>query len=371
MKDIHLPNTTTSKPTILLFTAAEGHYSLAVALKQELQEKHTVVEIIEPIVLSQSYLFFYRWFPALFKIPYLLSQKAFLTNFGTFLYGQKKVRKYEALIIEHKPVACVSTYFMCSVVLSNLQPKYGYELINIVANPWTVHPVEIITHGINCVFDEITHQATLKLDATATIFTSGWLVRPEFEEVYELKKVRGELNLNPDLLTLTLVAGSEGSQKALSILPQLIQLNTPLQIIVACGNSEYFFKKISELAEKARREKSPVKIIPLTFIQRMAPYLQAADLVIGKAGPNTLFEAVACNKPFFALSHISGQEDGNIEIIKYYKIGYVEENIPAAAVLLKTIIQHPEQLKEFQPALRKLSDFNKDASKRIVALLRK
>ena len=51
-----------------------------------------------------------------------------------------------------------------------------------------------------------------------------------------------------------------------------------------------------------------------------------ADLIIGKAGPNTIFETVAAKKPFIAITHIAGQEDCNLDLIKEYQLGFVEEN---------------------------------------------
>ena len=93
--------------------------------------------------------------------------------------------------------------------------------------------------------------------------------------------------------------------------------------------------------------------------------MQAADLVIGKAGPNSVFEAIATLTPFFATTHISGQEDGNLDIIRDLKVGYVEEDVKKASKLLFKIIEYPEQLKEFKPHLKKLADYNKNSKKEL------
>ena len=82
--------------------------------------------------------------------------------------------------------------------------------------------------------------------------------------------------------------------------------------------------------------------------------MQMADLIIGKAGPNLIFESVASQKPFLAISHIPGQEDGNLDIIKDYKLGYVEENPFKAAKLLRSVINDPSNLQQFQAAIAKL-----------------
>jgi UDP-N-acetylglucosamine:LPS N-acetylglucosamine transferase len=57
----------------------------------------------------------------------------------------------------------------------------------------------------------------------------------------------------------------------------------------------------------------------------MAEVLSASDIVFGKAGPNFLFNVVACKKPFVAITHVGGQEDGNLDIIRKKKGRKVSE----------------------------------------------
>ena len=86
-------------------------------------------------------------------------------------------------------------------------------------------------------------------------------------------------------------------------------------------------------------------MVNLEFTKELDKYIKISDLVIGKAGPNLLFETVAAKKPFMAVSHIHGQEDGNLEIIRNYKIGFVEENQIKAIKLIKSIINKPKKNK--------------------------
>jgi UDP-N-acetylglucosamine:LPS N-acetylglucosamine transferase len=97
--------------------------------------------------------------------------------------------------------------------------------------------------------------------------------------------------------------------------------------------------------------------------------MQAADLVIGKAGPNMLFETVATETPFFAITHIAGQEDGNLDIIRDYNLGYVEENILKAQRILKQIINHPEQLDKFKTDILKLKKYNQQSKEKLLKII--
>ena len=106
-----------------------------------------------------------------------------------------------------------------------------------------------------------------------------------------------------------------------------------------------------------------VKFVIKGYTENTHKYLQASDLVIGKAGPNLLFETVATQTPFFAISHIAGQEDGNLDIIKKYKLGFVEENPVKAIKLTRKIIRNPKILKRFQKPLQRLSEYNNKSYK--------
>jgi UDP-N-acetylglucosamine:LPS N-acetylglucosamine transferase len=88
--------------------------------------------------------------------------------------------------------------------------------------------------------------------------------------------------------------------------------------------------------------------------------MQAADLVLGKAGPNTLFESVATLTPFFAITYIA-QEEGNLEIVKEQQLGYVEDKARAANKKILDIIKHPEQLEKFQEHLLDLKKYNQQS----------
>lgn len=354
------------KPTALIFTTSEGHYSLSKAVEAELEKKYTVIEVKDSMPMGHGYVFLYRWFPHLFKFPYLLSKQSQLTTASKMVYNQRRTAKFKAFIEQHQPEVCVSTYFMCTHTLVSLKKFFSFTVINIVANPRTLHPLEFCEEAINCVFDETALAEAKKLAPTVDTRVTGWFVRPEFEASFDREKVRQQLHLDPDLLTITIVAGSEGNHKALSILPHIIKLNKPVQVIVICGSNSILLSQVKKIAAKNH---SQVKVVVLGFTTELAQYLQAADLVVGKAGPNTLFETVATETPFFAISHIAGQEDGNLDIIKEYQLGYVEENIEEAVKLLKEIIDQPEKLAIFKKPLSLMAKKNKRAKELLSSFL--
>ena len=125
-------------------------------------------------------------------------------------------------------------------------------------------------------------------------------------------------------------------------------------------------KKVNHLLKL--NQKINLKIF--RFTPKMPQLMTLADLVIGKAGPNLLFETVALRKPFFAICHVSGQEDANLDLIRKKNLGFVEERPLKAIKLLKQIIAKPKMLDKFTASIEKEKAYNKKAGQKLVKIVK-
>ena len=116
-------------------------------------------------------------------------------------------------------------------------------------------------------------------------------------------------------------------------------------IIFNTGTDKLAFKMVAQFVKMFDRlnKNKNVKIINLGWIENMTEILSQVDIVFGKAGPNFLFDVVAARKPFVAITHIGGQEDGNIELIKKKKLGWVKEGLGEAEDFLLEYLKNPEK----------------------------
>jgi UDP-N-acetylglucosamine:LPS N-acetylglucosamine transferase len=264
---------------------------------------------------------------------------------------------------KNKPDLIISTYFMYNSSIEQYCQENKVPFINILPDPYSVHPMTISKKAtFNAMFDkqqEINCAKMMKANYTHT----GWFVRPQFEEKYDKNAVRKELGLQPDTLTFLIASGSEGSNFVSTIFPSLLSSSKKIQIVIACGNNKNLLKTVQVLSEITEKLRDQIVLIGLPFTDKIHLYMQASDLVIGKAGPNTIFESIATRTPFFAVTHIPGQEDGNLTIIKNYHLGYVQENPFKAARLLKKIMEDPTQLEEFAEPVNKLAEYNHNSKK--------
>jgi len=358
------------KMKVLIFSAAEGHTSLAEALESFFKDKRIPIKIYcHKEAFLTLYKPFYRFAPSLMRYYYRLQFIDFIKKlfFKFTLLSRFKpaIKHIEAV----KPNVVITTNWSFNQVLVKLKRKNNFTFINLITDPRTFFPINVSDGAdITSTFDN--HQANLikKIHPELNIVQTGWFVKPEFEKKHDTQKVRKQLGFE-NKLTLLFTTGWEGTEVVFKSIEAIARLNHPLQIIIACGTNKNLLGRAEKLQRKLAQSKTT--IIPLPFTKKLYSYMHSADLVIGKAGPNAVFEAVATLTPFFATTHISGQEDGNLDIIEEYKLGFVEENPKKVFVKLANIIENPKQLDELQPHLKKMAEYNKKSKERLFEAIEK
>ncbi len=352
--------------TIGIFTSGYGHESIADAIAEKIEQKakgrYKVKKFFRKEILGFAYNSIYKFIPESLGPSFYLSSKfirkdnnvrKFLENL--FLVNTEK--KIKDFVKKNKISLCISTYFGCNPTLEKIQ-KEGIPLVNIITDPKTAHPLLISPIAkAQMAFDE----TVFKLYADKNTKKSGWFVRSKFENNYDQREIRKKLKID-NHLTFLVVSGSEGANAILKILPSIINCNKKVNFIIACGKNKFLYNNILGIKQSLNSlSSSKAQVIPLSYTKNLHLYMQAADMVIGKAGPNTLFESIACETAFFAITHIHGQEDGNLDIIRDYKIGVVEENTKKANQELEKLIQNPEKINSFTKNIKKLKEYNKNS----------
>lgn len=144
--------------------------------------------------------------------------------------------------------------------------------------------------------------------------------------------------------------------------------------IINTGVDKVSFNLVREyqkMFSKLRKD-NIVKIVHLGWIENMAEVLSACDIVFGKAGPNFLFDVVAVEKPFVAITHIGGQEDGNIDLIKKKKLGLIREKNGEISDFLMEYLKNPKYFESrFSKNIKAEAKKNKETLPGILKLVKK
>lgn len=364
------------KQKIALFTTPQGHQSIADAIQEKIErlagDRYEVVQYFSDALLMKEYGMVYKFAPYIFSIPYNLSKIKQAASVSKKIFLHKFTEPLTEFIEREKPDLCINTNFVYNASLEKICTEKNIPFINTLANPGAAHPLEVSElANYNLVFDTATQFNLETLYPNCTFFTTGWFVRDIFETEYSATELRKKFSIPPDTFHMLISSGSEGTGAVLKILPSLLRVNEPVVITVACGKSKLLADQVNITAKFVGTVSPNVEIRVLPFTKKMHEYMQAADLVVGKAGPNTLFETVATKTPFFAITHVAGQEDINLEIIADEKLGFVEESVLGASRLLASIIADTQLLEPFQKPVEKMAEHNKKSGELLLEVIQK
>lgn len=195
----------------------------------------------------------------------------------------------------------------------------------------------------------------------------GWPVRAQFLRAFEMSRETHmeqltRLNLIPNRFTVFLQGGGEGAAHVGRTIENILgptDFSNEIQVILATGTNR-------TLQERYRNTPN-LAILP--FTKEIAPIMAAADIIMGKAGPNMLFESVTLGKPFIATAYIPGQEEANLAFIQRHGLGRVAIEPEEQRGLLSTFIHQPEQLTDLTTSIESQRQANNVAMQRIVPLL--
>lgn len=362
---------TPKKIDILILSSVEGHASIAQSVEAALlAAKISCKTFTFEDPSYHAYRLLYRFQPSLMKTVFRSQSKPTAKNLILQYLRATHYPQLKKALSEYKPKLIVTTHYGFHPCFEQYPEFQNIPFISIISDPRTFTSLNVSDKAqTSCVFDEELARRCHEYLPTAHFDVTGWFVRPEYQPKKAVATIRKSLGLDPQKLTFLLTSGSEGTHSILQLLPDLFSVKKPLQLIVSCGHNQYLFEQVEKWAEIARTESKQLTILPIPFTKELNHYMQSADLVVGKAGPNTIFEAAATLTPFFATTHVAGGEDGNLDLIHEYNLGYVQEDPVKAAKLLKQIANQPAQLKKFAPSLKKLARYNQHSGKKLLKLV--
>eukprot|EP00546_Thalassionema_frauenfeldii_P009751 CAMPEP_0178914470 /NCGR_PEP_ID=MMETSP0786-20121207/11444_1 /TAXON_ID=186022 /ORGANISM="Thalassionema frauenfeldii, Strain CCMP 1798" /LENGTH=519 /DNA_ID=CAMNT_0020587383 /DNA_START=107 /DNA_END=1666 /DNA_ORIENTATION=+ len=165
----------------------------------------------------------------------------------------------------------------------------------------------------------------------------------EIGKLYQ-KEIREKLGISTNKQMVLLMGGGEGvgslAHIANELYMKLVENGVDATVCVVCGRNEKLRNELRDrdwenlTASKPKgnsrrlsfsRKVSPtvkdpplkgdVEVVGLGYIDEMADYMVAADVLVTKAGPGTLAEAAAVGLPVMMTSFLPGQEAGNVEVV--------------------------------------------------------
>jgi UDP-N-acetylglucosamine:LPS N-acetylglucosamine transferase len=336
---------------ILIFTSKTGggHVSLAEALRDRLDQAFEI-EILDPQ-------------PSLIHLHYrLVSRHALRVWAAEFKFSDQPRRSLNAhkvfsrlfarnvgqVLTQVQPDLVMTTYPFLTYEVTRAMRQIGQRkpFIMLFTDPNGVHQSWLTERGAEANFAptrEVYDQALAAGFDPARLHLTGWPVRGQFYRPFSPQQradTLHRLGLEAGRFTVFLQGGGEGAARFNRTVESVLAV-PEIQVILAAGTNQSL---ISRFAQRSR-----LSVVP--FTKEIAPFMAAGDVVMGKAGPNMLFEAVTLGKPFIATAYIPGQEQANLAFIDRHGLGWVALKPEKQRGLIENLAANSDRVQSMQASV--------------------
>ena len=353
---------------ILLLTSKTGggHISLSEALRNRLEQRYAL-EMVDPQprLFHLHYRLLSRYALWLWSAEFRLSDTPRQALLAHRLFTPLVARELKRLLERLQPTMIITTYpFLTYEVMSVLiSSNVHIPLVMLFADPNNVHASWLTERRAAAVLAptrETYEQALAAGFDSECLHMVGWPVRAQFmRAASEAKRdeILTGLGLDSTRFTVFLQGGGEGAAQFGRTIERVLESGQ--QVILATGTNRSLLARFNSVPN----------LSALPFTKEIAPFMAAADVIMGKAGPNMLFEAVTLGKPFIVTTYIPGQEEANLEFIRRHQLGWIALEPEQQRTLLTTLSTDDTELQSMIETVNVYRQWNAAANEQIVPLL--
>ncbi|NMP21072.1 MGDG synthase family glycosyltransferase [Sulfobacillus harzensis] len=300
-----------------------GHHRAARALKIALEAQdpdvsvviHDFLDVLPPR-LTQALLGVHgrlaRDFPAGYGAMYDFT--GWLSRYGWWRRMEERsgLEAFRALLLETRPEVVVAVHPMPLMVLGALKRtgRWHNPVVEVMTD-FVVHP-SWVHYGIDryCLPTEAARDAFRRRGvADRRLKVTGIPIDPAFANAAAPEEARQLLDW--DARPRVLIMGtSQGFRKGMAAALMNHLGDLPKEVLTLIINADQALQRASQRLSIRNR----VTLLP--FQEQVALWMQAADVVVSKAGALTLSEVLALGRPLVIFRALPGQERGNARLVE-------------------------------------------------------
>ncbi|MGL4611312.1 MAG: MGDG synthase family glycosyltransferase [Trueperaceae bacterium] len=292
-----------------------------------------------------------------------------ITDFGLGHYLLKQtilkqtLGAYRAFFEKSKPDLIVSLHPYTNITISKLREQG-------LTTPYAVVVTDLasVLRGWADPSADVTFSPTEKVTAVLEklgvaknkIITSLFPIRPSLQQVIPKEELFTRHQLDPQCTTLVITGGGVATRALEGAIALLA--GKSYQLIVMCGKDKI-------IAEKLRQDyKSNPSVVVLGFVQDMQNYFAHADVIISKAGANSVLEIELFEKRAIITHEVGSQEEGNAAYaLENPRFRFLAGDMTKLLPSLERLLALPS---EHLPPSRRTFDESLEIVKHLAALIR-
>ena len=259
--------------------------------------------------------------------------------------------------------AIISVHVFASLMLTEIRRQRGAELPTyFVATDYTCSPGVHLSDFDACFIpaEGLTEEFVSLGVPRGKLFPCGIPVRADFYESRPEKEAKAMLGLPVDRRVVLMMSGSMGCGPIAETVEAILAA-LPAETVLApvCGRNEALYETLSRLPQTG------MSLFPVGFTKEIATYMDAADLIVTKAGGLSSTEAAVKHLPIVFIDAIPGLESHNRDY--FVSAGYaVSGDTPKEiAERIAALLASPEALAAMRKRLA--ADFTHRSAEEIVA----
>jgi 1,2-diacylglycerol 3-beta-galactosyltransferase len=340
-----------NKPRILfaISDTGGGHRSAAIAIRaavEQLSNNAVECHIVDmltstglPVVRSAPELYDElrtRWL-SVFDFAFQVTDGRRRVDTLTWMLYFSAHRNILRVLEDVRPAMVVSVHPLTNRFVANTRRVYrlSFHFITVVTDLVSLHASWADPQAELCIVptdEALERQLKAGLPAEKVIRT-GFPVHPKFMAYNATRaESRARLELPIDRFTVLVTSGGVDSSQARELVQRLASEYPEQQFLIVTGKNA----KLKTELEKLELG-NHVRIYG--FVTNMEELMGASDLVITKAGPGTLMEALVIGRPVIVTEAIGMQERGNIDFVLNHELGAFcptnDRIVPAVAELMQ------------------------------------
>ena len=223
-------------------------------------------------------------------------------------------RRLAPVIDAYKPDVIISTYPLGSTGLAWLRRHRG---LNSAVAAWVSdfapHPFWVYGDlDLTYVMHDRAVASARRADPAANVKVSALPVLDGFTGA-DRAMARRRLGIAQDRFVAVLSTGCYGFGAADTAVDALLGAHPSVQVIAVCGRNERMLRRL-----RTRRDRGlgGDRLLPLGWVDDMAGYVAAADVVVTNAGGATALEAMAAGRTVLMYQPIAGQGRANADLMR-------------------------------------------------------
>jgi len=185
----------------------------------------------------------------------------------------------------------------------------------------------------------------------SAIETIGFPVRPDFFEAKNREALCREYNIPSNKPVVMVMIGGQGGRAALSYAETIGASQLGVHLIVCSGKNKALANELQEVHLHATNSMTIME-----FTDKVSDLMAISDLIITKAGPGSITEAMVMQVPILidATSPILSWEKANIDLIMHYEIGDFIEDFDEVETLIREFLFDSELRQKMKGSYKKI-----------------